>query len=65
MQTFIVDIESEKEAKELSSLLAALKYVMRFSIVKKKKDIISALEEHEQVKSAIVKKKNKAIAKYL
>ncbi len=65
MKTLVIEIESESKAKELSSMLSALNFVKRVSAVRKRKDIIAALEEHETVKSAIVKKKNKAIAKYL
>ncbi len=65
MKTLVVEIESEARAKEVSTMLSALKYVKRVTSIKKRKDMIAALEEHETVKSAIVKRKNKAIAKYL
>ena len=65
MKTLVVEIESESKAEELSSVLSALNFVKRVSAVGKRKDIIAALEEHETIKAAIVKKKNKAIAKYL
>ena len=65
MQTLVVDIESVKNAKELSSLLSSITYVKRVSIVQKRKDMIVAIEEHESIKSLIVKRKNKAMAKYL
>lgn len=65
MKTLVIEIESESKAKELSSMLSALNFVKRVSAVRKRKDIIAALEEHETVKAANVKKKNKAIAKYL
>ena len=65
MKTLVIEIESESKAKELSSMLSALNFVKRVSAVRKRKDIIAALEEHEAVKAANVKKKNKAIAKYL
>jgi hypothetical protein len=65
MKTLLVEIESEEKAKELSSMISSMNFVKRVSTIKKRKDIIAALEEHESVKAAIVKKKNKAIAKYL
>jgi hypothetical protein len=65
MQTLIVEIESSSKAKELSSVLSSMSFVKKVSNVKKPKAMIVALQEHEQLKKAIVKKKNKAIAKYL
>ena len=40
-------------------------FVLKVSKINKRKAIIEALQEHEIVKSMIVKKKNKAFAKYL
>jgi hypothetical protein len=65
MQTLIIEIDSESKAKELSSVLSSMNFVKKVVSIKNPKAMLSALQEHEQVKSAIVKKKNKAIAKYL
>jgi hypothetical protein len=65
MQTLIVEIDSNVKAKELSSLLSSLDFVKKVSSVSKTKALIAALQEDERVKATIVKKKNKAIAKYL
>lgn len=65
MQTLIIEIESDSKAKELSGILASMNFVKKVSSVSKPKEIILALQEHEEMKAAIVKKKNKAIAKYL
>jgi hypothetical protein len=65
MQPLIIEIESNAKAKELSSMLSALNFVKKVSSVSKPKAIIAALQEHESIKKAMVKKKNKAIAKYL
>ena len=65
MQTLIVEIESSSKAKELSSMLSSMNFVKNVTSVKKKKEMISALQDHEKIKKSIVEKKNKAIAKYL
>jgi hypothetical protein len=65
MQTLIVEIESSSKAKELSSLLSSINFVKKVSSINKPKALIAALQEHENAKSAIIKRKNKAIAKYL
>jgi hypothetical protein len=65
MQTLIVEIDSPAKAKELSDMLSSMNFVKKVFSVNKRKAMISALQEHENIKSAIVKKKNKAIAKYL
>ncbi len=65
MQTLIVEIDSDRKAKELSSLLASVDFVKKVSFVSKPKALIAALQEHENMKALIIKKKNKAIAKYL
>jgi len=65
MQTLIVEIDSPLKAKQLSSMLSSMDFVKKVFTVNKPQEMISALEEHENIKSAIVKKKNKAIAKYL
>jgi hypothetical protein len=65
MQTLIIEIESNDKAKELSSLLSSLNFVKKISSVRKTKTLIAALQEDESLKATIVKRKNKAIAKYL
>ena len=65
MQTLIVEIESGAKAKELSSILSSMNFVKKVSSVTKPKAIIEALQDHENIKQAIIKKKNKAIGKYL
>ncbi len=65
MQTLIVEIESSAKAKELTSILSSMSFVKKVSTVNKRKLMIAALKESEAIKSAIVKNKNKAIAKYL
>jgi hypothetical protein len=65
MQTLIIELNSDSKAKELSSLLSSLDFVTKVSSVKKPKALIAELQEHENVKASIIKKKNKAIAKYL
>ena len=65
MRTLIVEIDSPAKAKELSSILSSIDFVKKVSSVSKPKAMLAALQEHENMKSAIVKRKNKAIAKYL
>lgn len=65
MQTLIIELDSINKAKELSSLLASLDFVKKVSSISKPKALIAALQDHENVKASIVKRKNKAIAKYL
>jgi hypothetical protein len=65
MQTLLVEIESPSKAKELSSILSSMSFVKSVSVMRKKKAVIAALQEHENMKASIVKNKNKAIAKYL
>ncbi|MBY0480885.1 MAG: hypothetical protein K2Q21_06005 [Chitinophagaceae bacterium] len=65
MQTLIVEIESSAKAKELTSILSSMSFVKKVSTVNKRKLMIAALKESEAIKSAIVKNKNKAIARYL
>ena len=65
MQTLLVEIESPGKAKELSAMLSSMNFVKSVSLIRKKKAIIIALQEHENIKASIVKNKNKAIAKYL
>ncbi|MES1223533.1 MAG: hypothetical protein ABUT20_49010 [Bacteroidota bacterium] len=65
MQTLIVEIESTAKAKELSSILSSINFVKKVSTIRKPKAMLEALQEHEDMKRAILKRKNKAIAKYL
>ena len=65
MQTLIVEIDSNAKAKELLSVLSSLSFVKKVSTVTKPKAMIAALQEHQEVKASIVKRKNKAISKYL
>ncbi len=66
MQTLIIELDSNNnKAKELSSLLSSLDFVKKVSSISKPKALIAALQEHENLKSSIVKRKNKAFAKYL
>ena len=65
METLIIQIDSNGKAKELSSLLSSLDFVRKVSSVRKTKALIAALQEDENLKASIVKRKNKAIAKYL
>ena len=65
MQTLLLEIESPGKAKELSAMLSSMNFVKSVSLIRKKKAIIIALQEHENIKASIVKNKNKAIAKYL
>lgn len=65
MQTLLVEIESDAKAKELSSLLSSVSFVKKVSAVRKPKAMIAALQKHEDIKNSIIKRKNKAIAKYL
>lgn len=65
MQTLIIEIDSNEKAKELSSLLASLDFIKKVSSVRKTKALIAALQDDENLKDSIVKRKNKAIAKYL
>ncbi len=65
MQTLLIEIESPTKAKELSSMLSSMNFVKKVSSIRKRKELIIALEEHETMKKVIVKNKNKAIAKYL
>lgn len=65
MQTLIVEIDSNIKAKELSSMLSSMDFVKKVSSVRKPKALIAALQEHENVKAFMVKRKNKAIARYI
>ena len=65
MQTLIVEIDSKTKAKELSDILSSMNFVKKVSSIKKHSEMIAALQEHEDMKATILKRKNKAIAKYL
>jgi hypothetical protein len=65
MQTLIIELDSKIKAKELSSLLSSLDFVKKVSSISKPKALIATLQEHENLKASIVKRKNKAIAKYI
>ncbi|RNI31752.1 hypothetical protein EFY79_21115 [Hanamia caeni] len=65
METLIIEIDSNGKVKELSSLLSSLDFVRKVSSVRKTKALIAVLQEDENLKASIVKRKNKAIAKYL
>ena len=59
MQTLLIEVESIGKAKELSTMLSSMNFVKRVSTIHKRKAMIEALQEHEIIKSAIVKNKNK------
>lgn len=65
MQTLIIEIDSNTRTKELSSLLSSMNFVKKVSSIRTPKALITALQEHENVKVSMVKTKNKAIARYL
>jgi len=65
MHTLLVEIESQEKVQELTSLLSKMDYVKKISTINKRTQLIEALQEHETMKTAIVKNKNKAISKYL
>ena len=65
MQTLLIEIESSTKAKELTAMLSSMSFIKKISSINKRTQLISALQEHETIKAAIVKNKNKAIAKYL
>ncbi len=65
METLIIEIDSHGKAKELSSLLSSLDFVKKVLSVRKTKALIAALQDDENLKASIVKRKNRAIAKYL
>jgi len=46
-------------------MLSSMDFVKKVFSLNKPKEMIAALQEHENIKAAIVKRKNKAIAKYL
>ena len=65
METLIINIDSKEKAESLKQFLSELKFVSNVKSVRKKTAMIDALLEHENMKKSILKRKNKAIAKYL
>lgn len=65
MQTLMIQVDSGSKAKQLSSVLASMDFVKKVSSVRSPKKLIAALQEHDDMKASIIKRKNKAIAKYL
>ncbi|TAH00799.1 MAG: hypothetical protein EAZ15_08325 [Sphingobacteriales bacterium] len=65
METLLIEIESPGKAREIRDMLLSMSFIKKVSPITKHKQLIIALQEHEDLKAAIVKNKNKAIAKYL
>ena len=65
MTKIIVEIDNAEKAATLKEMLDELSFVTKVSYIKKARDIIEALQEHEIIKNAIVKRKNPAILKHL
>jgi len=65
MRTLLIEIESDTKTKEVASMLSSMDFVKKVSTIKKPAAMINALQEHVLIKKANLKKKNKAIAKYL
>lgn len=65
METLLIEIESPSKAKELKNILLSMSFIKKVSSINQHKQLIIALQEHEEMKASIVKNKNKAIAKYL
>jgi hypothetical protein len=65
MTKIIVEIDSAKKAATLKEMLDELSFVKRVSYITKNSGMIATLKDHEITKSAIVKRKNPAIAKHL
>ena len=65
MQTFLIEIDSDSKAKELSSVLSLMDFVRKVSTIRKPKALIAALQDHENIKAGIVKKKTKTVTRYL
>ena len=64
METLLIQVDSPAKAKKLSFMLSSMNFVRKVSSIKKREAMITALQEHETLKAAIVKNKNKSIAKY-
>lgn len=65
MQTLIIEIGPNGKVKELSSLLSSMDFIRKVSSVRKTKSLIAALQDDENLEASLVKRKNKAKAKYL
>ncbi len=65
MTKLIIEIDNAQKAANLKEMLDEMSFVKKVSYITRVKDIIEALQEHEATKSAIVKRKNPAILKYL
>ncbi len=65
METLLLSIESKEKAEALKQVLNELSFVAKIDSVRNKSALREALEEHDEMKKNIVRKKNKAIAKYL
>ena len=65
MKTFIVESELDSKAKEFSNILSSMNFVKKVSSRNTPKEMLIALQEHEDIKAGIVKRKTKAIVKYL
>ncbi len=65
MQTLMLNVSTKEKADALKKFLSELSFASDIKLVKDKESLREALTEHESVKAAIVKRKNKAIAKYL
>lgn len=61
----MVKVETKEKADLLRKFLNELSFVSKVRSLKSKMDLKEALEEHETFKKSILKRKNKAIAKYL
>jgi hypothetical protein len=65
MQILIVEIKSNAKARQLSLLLSSIDFVKKITVVKNDSKHESILKEYENFKKSFVKKKNKAIFRYL
>jgi hypothetical protein len=65
LQTLIVEFDSPINAEELSGMLSSVDFVKKVTSINNPKEMIAVFKEQEEIKAAIVKKKNKAIAEYL
>ena len=65
METLMVKVKSKSKAEELLNILRDLKFVSDVQHLESDSESTVAEEEITLIKKAIVKKKNKAIGKYL
>lgn len=65
IETLLLQIENKEKAEALKQILNELSFVSEVKSVRNKSALKEALEEHEEMKKNVVRKKNKAIAKYL